>query len=84
MQYVKTLSKADRERYTKNLEVFYGAVGDSGVRTESYEILQEKRSASVSSWPPVEFGDIYSYLIETPDRFTRKKLKAYKSLDVFN
>ena len=54
MQYVKTLSKVDRERYTRKLQVFYGAVGDSGVRTDPYEILQEKWSASVSSWRPVE------------------------------
>ena len=84
MQYVKTLSKVDRERYTRKLQVFYGAVGDSGVRTDPYEILQEKWSASVSSWRPVEFGDMYSYLIKTPDQFTREKLKAHKSLDVFN
>ena len=84
MPYVKTLSKADRERYTRKLEVLYGAVGDHGIRTDLYEILQKKWSNSVSLWLPVEFGDIYLYLIETPGQFTREKIKAYKSLDAFN
>ena len=67
--------------------MLYDAVGGSStctVLTDPYEILPEKWSDSISSWPPVEFGDIYTYLIETPGQFTREKLKAYKSLDAFN
>ena len=59
-------------------------MSDGASLTDMYEIFQEKWSDSVSSWPTVEFGDIYCYLIETPSQFTREKLKAYKSLDAFN
>jgi len=31
-------------------------------------------------WPPLEFGHLYVYLIDTPGEFTHKKLKAYKAL----
>ena len=79
------LSKADQERYTGKLGVLYDAVGDSTctVLTDPYQIHPEKWSDSISSWPPIEFGDIYMYLIETPGQFTQEKLKAYKSLDAF-
>ena len=39
---------------------------------------------NISWWPPVEFGQIYTYLIDTPGQFTREKMKAYKSLKTFN
>lgn len=35
-------------------------------------------------WPPLEFGDIYTYLIDTQGLFTEESLKAYKSLEAFN
>jgi hypothetical protein len=38
----------------------------------------------VALWPPVEFGCIYSYLIDTPGQFSKEKLKAYKSLEAYN
>ena len=36
--------------------------------------------------PEVEFPQIYIdlYLIDTPEEFTREKLKAYKSLEAYN
>ena len=38
----------------------------------------------ISQWPPVEFGQIYTNLINTPGQFTSEKMKAYKSLEAFN
>ena len=34
----------------------------------------------VTLWLPMEFGEIYAYLIDTPGPFTRKKMKAYESI----
>ena len=31
----------------------------------------------VTKWPSIDFGDVYSYLIETTGPFTKEKLKAY-------
>ena len=49
-----------------------------------YEISNERWTDNVMLWPPVEFGEVYTYLIDTPGQFTREKMKAYKSLDAFN
>ena len=38
---------------------------------------------SPTLWPDVKFGDIYTYLIDTPGPFTKESMKAYKSLDVY-
>ena len=48
------------------------------------EIPEEQWSNDVSLWPELEFGQIYTYLIETPGEYTREKLKIYKSLDAYN
>jgi hypothetical protein len=33
-----------------------------------------------SLWPDLTFGDVYTYLIDTPGIYTRSALKAHKSL----
>ena len=38
----------------------------------------------MKGWPELQFGDIYTYLISTEGIFTKEKLKAYKSLEVYN
>ena len=61
MQYAITLSKPDQERSTKNLGILYDAVGERStctVLSDPDEILLEKWSDSISSWPLVKFGDI--------------------------
>ena len=81
MAYVDSLPKQEKERYVKKLNVLYGS--DSNV-VDPYMIDEEQWKDDVCLWPPIEFGDIYSYLIDTPGQFTKEKLKAYKSLDAFN
>ena len=38
----------------------------------------------MTKWPGVEFPDIVLYLIGTTGEYTRKKIKAYKSLEAYN
>ncbi|VDI18732.1 Hypothetical predicted protein [Mytilus galloprovincialis] len=37
-----------------------------------------------SCWPDLQFGDVYSNLIDSPGIFTRASMKSYKSLDAHN
>ena len=41
-------------------------------------------SEDMSKWPDLQFGDIYTYLINTEGCYTKEKLKAYKSLEAYN
>ena len=51
---------------------------------DPYEIDDIEWIGDLTVWPPVEFGDIYYYLVETPGQFMKQRMKAYKSLDAFN
>ncbi|XP_076090454.1 uncharacterized protein LOC143062652 isoform X1 [Mytilus galloprovincialis] len=35
-------------------------------------------------WPDVQWGDVYSYLIDSPGVYTRESMKAFKSLEAHN
>ena len=83
MAYASTLPEVERGRYIKKLQVVYGSE-DPKVLVDPYEVPDDKWVDDVSLWPPVEFGEIYTYLIDTPGQFTREKMKAYKSLEAFN
>ena len=83
MAYVKTLPDAEKRRYRAKLEVLYNT-SDPNVLIDPYEIEEDEWIDDVTLWPPVDFGDIYTYLVDTPGEFTRERLKAYKSLDAFN
>ena len=76
MDYQQGLSSSQKELYRRKVELLR--------IPDPYTIPQEKWKDDVASWPQVEFGQIYTYLIDTPGQFTKEKLKAYKSLDAFN
>ena len=48
------------------------------------KLPEDKWVDEVSKWPPVEYPDLYTYLIEAPGEFTQEKLKAFKSLEAYN
>ena len=49
-----------------------------------FSIDDSQWSEDLSQWPKLEFGDIYSYLIDTKATYTKEKLRAYNSLDAYN
>jgi len=51
---------------------------------DPFSLAEDKWVDDVRRWPQVEFGDIYTYLIETKGEYTKESLKAYKSLEAFN
>ena len=75
MAYVSTLPEVERGRYIKKLQVVYGSE-DPKVLVDTYKVPDDKCVDDVSLWPPVEFGEIYTYLTDTPEQFTREKMKA--------
>ena len=76
-RYIETLPPVASERYRKKLDLV-------GLRKCPYELADQEWEDDVTKWPGVEFPDIVLYLIGTPGEYTRKKLKAYKSLDAYN
>ena len=83
MAYVNTLSAADKRRYQLKLKVLYNTK-DSDNTIDPYQIDHDEWKDDITLWPSVEFGEIYTYLIDTPGPFTRKKMKASKSLEALN
>ena len=87
-KYVETLSKIARDRYLQKLLCVCNRVGDSSEdcvdRLDPYQFAADQWIDDISRWPPVEYPDLYSYLIETPGEFSKEKLKAFKSLEAYN
>lgn len=45
---------------------------------------QRSEVSDPTKWPKLQWPDIFLYLVEKPGVYTHEKLKAYKSLDVYN
>ena len=82
-KYSDGLPTVERDRYIRKLKCLYGGPGVEEYK-DPYEIDEEFWIDDVSKWPSVEFPALYMYFIETPDGYTREKLKAYKSLEAYN
>ena len=77
-EYFNSLDYAARQRYIEKLHI-------NGVQLpDPYEIPDSLWSEDLTKWPNLEFGDIYSYLIDSKGRYTKESLKAYKSLQAYN
>ena len=79
-RYFSSLPDPEKKRYMSKIELISKKKFDNDV--DPYEM--KGWVDDVSLWPPIEFGSIYAYLIDTPGEFTREKLKAYKSLEAYN
>ena len=79
----------DRKRYIRKVQVVYGVLGSSEPQhslssLDPYKIPAEGWVDDVARWPPIEFGHVYVYLVDTPGGYTREALKAFKSLEAYN
>uniref|UniRef100_A0A1X7VKI9 SWIM-type domain-containing protein n=1 Tax=Amphimedon queenslandica TaxID=400682 RepID=A0A1X7VKI9_AMPQE len=74
------LPKAEKERYKQKIEMFMGREFEK--KMDPYEI--DEWEDDISLWPPVEYGCIWTYLIDSPREYTKDSLKAYKSLAAYN
>ncbi|XP_034046938.1 uncharacterized protein LOC117528417 isoform X2 [Thalassophryne amazonica] len=74
--YVDGLDKDARQQYLAKLEA---------ARLELCPYTQPEGvwKDDPKTWPKVEYGDIYSYLINSPGPFTHNQMKYYKSLDAY-
>ena len=43
----------------------------------------DKLSKDFTKWPDISYADIFAYLINFPSIYTKKSLKAYKSLESY-
>ena len=78
--YCNELFSSDKERYDKKLQCLYGL----GTYCDPFGIPDQHWVNDVSKWPPVDYPSIYTYFMETPGGYTRKRLKAFKSLEAYN
>ena len=83
MAYCRSLSGAEYGQYADKLKILHSKP-DNLVNLDLFQRPDEDWIDDISRWPPVEFGQIYTYLINTPGHFTWEKMKAYKSLEAFN
>ena len=76
--YVQSLDYEARKRYITKLNI------DSESLSDPYNVSQDEWIDDTRKWPSLEFGDIYTYLIETKGPYTKESLKAFKSLEAYN
>ena len=85
LKFVNTLTGAAKERYIRKLQCLYGGPGVSPDKLLCpYDIPDNQWIDDVSKWPPVEFGHLYVYFVDTPGGYTRVAMKAYKCLEAYN
>ena len=77
-KYFTSLEFTARKRYLEKLKV------DGRELDDPFRIDEDQWSEDLTQWPELEFGDLYTYLIDSEGVYTKEKLKAYKSLDAYN
>ena len=78
-QYYKELkTQEEKDHYLSKL-----TLQNEVVLSDPYNIERDSWKTDVMLMPDIAYPDIYSYLVETPSKFTKEGLKANKSLDAF-
>ena len=78
-KYYTNLEESDKSNYKFKLTL---ATGD--ILPDPYSLSDSSWKDDISLLPDVQWGDIYTYLINTPSEYTNENLKAYKSLEAYN
>ena len=68
MAYWNSLSGADLQRYSEKLKVLHGGYDDVD-SLDPFQMPSDDWIDNISRWPSVEFGEIYTYLIDTAGQF---------------
>ena len=76
--YYSSLDYLAQKRYLEKCRI------EGVTLPDPYGVKDENWSEDLSLCPDLQFGDIYTYLIETKGQYTRENLKAYKSLEAYN
>lgn len=80
--YVLKLDKSDSNRYISKLQFSF----EDQILSlpDPYNIDDGWYAAHADKLPPVQYLDLYNYLINTPGPCTGEALRAYKSLEAYN
>ena len=76
--YFNALDYIAQKRYLAKLNI------DGCSLQDPYAIKETQWSEDMSKWPDMQFGNIYTYLINTEGCYTKEKLKAFRSLEAYN
>ena len=70
--YMDTLAEPKQKGCREKLELLFEAKDPKALR-DPYEIESNEWINDLTVWPPVEFGDIYSYIPRGDSRTVHKK-----------
>jgi len=73
----RELDAEARKRYLEKLGVL-------GLEECPYEMAADLWQDDPTTWPTLEYPEVYTYLIDTPGVFTRESMKNRKSLEAHN
>ncbi|XP_057310110.1 uncharacterized protein LOC130648104 [Hydractinia symbiolongicarpus] len=76
-EYYASMHEDDRKQYEKKL-----TLSDETILPDPY--ILENWSNNVALMPDLTWGDMYQYLINTPNEFSHEAMKAYRSLEAYN
>ena len=75
--YFNLLSYIAQKHYLTKLNI------DGCMLQDPYTIEESLWSEDMSKWPDLQFGDIYTYFVDTEGCYTKEKLKALKKLHAY-
>ncbi len=76
--YYLTLDETSQNRYSEKLYVL-GGIDDPYITLD--DAAAREQGLEWHNWSTVLYPDIYNYFMETPSVYTKKEIRAYKSLE---